>query len=58
MNVQVGDIIKLENNQFVTVGLKVVEDDQKVVYQSKRLSVMEDKGLQIRLLSSLALLGF
>ncbi|CAF89671.1 unnamed protein product, partial [Tetraodon nigroviridis] len=29
MNVQVGDIIKLENNQFVTVGLKVVEDDQK-----------------------------
>lgn len=23
MNVQVGDIIKLENNQFVTVGLKV-----------------------------------
>lgn len=31
MNVQVGDIIKLENNQFVTVSMKVVEDDEKVV---------------------------
>lgn len=31
MNVQVGDIIKLENNQFVTVSMKVVEDDENVL---------------------------
>lgn len=31
MNVQVGDIIKLENNQFVTVSMKLVEEDEYVV---------------------------
>lgn len=31
MNVQVGDIIKLENNQFVTVSMKAVEEDENVV---------------------------
>lgn len=29
MNVQVGDIIKLENNQFVTVSMKVEEEDDE-----------------------------
>lgn len=31
MNVQVGDIIKLENNQFVTVSMKVAEEDENIV---------------------------
>lgn len=37
MNVQVGDIIKLENNQFVTVSVKL-EDSREAWVSRKRRS--------------------
>lgn len=56
MNVQVGDIIKLENNQFVTVSMKAVEEEEDenvvgVLSEERRLisDSSEAKFLQVYL---------
>uniref|UniRef100_A0A8C4S2Z9 ATPase phospholipid transporting 8B5a n=1 Tax=Erpetoichthys calabaricus TaxID=27687 RepID=A0A8C4S2Z9_ERPCA len=55
MNVQVGDIIKLENNQFVTVNVSVLLVDFPFIFTYKSdqaLSITGDMGDDISKLSS------